>query len=220
MLTRLIAWVVVPGSLLLAGFVGCGGAGSSSIDSGDAGGGTTTGGPNGTVSTSGGVNPADAGPGGNTSSLACGNATCAIPGQVCCLTPTAGGVAYGCEIGTMCAIPDAGAGNNGGNNAADGGNGNGNGNGGAPDVSVVTLACTDTANCPAGSVCCATRSDATGTVSACQTGTTCSAKGNAAQLCDPTAPAASNGCPAGQPCTSANVKDLGLPASFGICGKG
>jgi hypothetical protein len=199
------AWILIPGGLVvlgLVGFVGCGGAGSSTID----GSGT---GSNGGVATNGGVNPADAGPGGNTGSLSCGNATCAIPAEVCCLTPTSGGVAYGCETG-KCAIPDAGLtqGDDGGAKQA--------------DINVVTLGCSAQANCAAGSVCCATRSDATGTVSSCQVGTSCG-NGNGGrdgiQLCDPAAPAASNGCPTGQQCISDNIRDLGLPTTFGRCKK-
>lgn len=207
MLKKTTAGIGLFTALGLALFVGCGGAGTSTIDStgGDGGGG---GGSGGTGATSGGVNPADAGPGGTTTQLSCGNTSCAIPAQVCCITPTSAGLAYGCETGT-CALPDAGQGNGG-----DGGQG---GNQGGGDVNLVMLSCSDQANCPTGTVCCATRSDATGTVAACQMGTSCQKDG--IQLCDPAAPAATNGCPSGQQCISDNIQDLGLPASFGRCKK-
>ncbi len=203
MLTKSVAGITLAGALGAAVFVGCGGASVSSIDgAGGDGGGS---GSNGGVATNGGVNPADAGPGGTTTSLSCGNTSCAIPAEVCCVTPTSAGLAYGCETGT-CAIPDAGRG------TGNGGNGNQGG-----DVNLVTLSCSDQANCPTGTVCCATQSDSKGTVAACQMGTVCSKDG--IQLCDPAAPAASNGCATGQQCTSDNIKDLGLPPSFGRCKK-
>ena len=206
MLQKSVAGIVLAGSLGVALFVGCGGASASTIDGsgGDGGGGS-----NGGVSTSGGVNPADAGPGGTTTSLSCGNTTCAIPAEVCCITPTSAGTAYGCETGT-CALPDAGRGNGG----DDGGGQNGNQGG---DVNLVTLSCSAQANCPTGTVCCATMSDAKGTVTACQMGASCSKDG--IQLCDPAAPTASNGCAAGQQCVSDNIRDLGLPTTFGRCKK-
>ena len=199
------------GIIGFAWLVGCGGAASSTI--GDS---TADGGPgsaNGGGVVSGGVNPSNAGPGGNTATLSCGNATCNIPAQVCCITRTAAGNAFACEPGSTCTPVTADGGV-----ATGGGGGGGGGDGGfdtgGGDNPTVTLKCTDTANCAAGSICCVTRSDATGTVAQCVAGTTCGK--DSAQLCDPKA--TSTGCAAGQMCTSDNIHDWGLSAPFATCG--
>ncbi len=72
----------------------------------------------------------DAGPGNTTSSLKCGmSLTCAIPGQLCCIT---GATAYACMTGATC--PNV-----------------------APNPSApgsAALACDNSSNCAAGTSCC------------------------------------------------------------------
>ncbi|HSO38917.1 MAG TPA: hypothetical protein VLT33_40590 [Labilithrix sp.] len=76
----------------------------------------------------GGINPPDAGPGGNTSVLACGSTSCAIPAETCCVSQVGGGgTAYGCAVSCMA------------------------GGGGGGDTA---LKCSGQANCAAGTVCC------------------------------------------------------------------
>lgn len=143
---------------------------------------------------------ADAGPGGNTSSLTCGTASCAIPSQVCCSTRAQGGASFqfSCVTGAACPVPDAGPGSGGG--------------GGRP----TTLKCTSNANCAANEVCCITQNNNT-TGSSCMTQAACDgAPGDTAVLCDPANPAV--GCPAADPCSSDNINDWRLPPGFGTCG--
>jgi hypothetical protein len=148
--------------------------------------------PDGAVAADGGSSQ-DAGPGGNTSSLTCGSAQCAIPAQVCCVTEQrqprdAGGglvYSYACVMGNSCPMPM-----NGGTNA---------------------LQCSSAANCAAGTVCCVSQNGQT-TTSSCKA--TCG--NNDAQLCDPTA--AMTGCSASAPCSNNNVGDWGLPPSYATCG--
>lgn len=141
----------------------------------------------------------EGGPGGTTTTLTCGSATCLIPGETCCVTnpPGPGTFAFGCVVGTTCPVPDAGA-----------------GGGDRPTA----LQCSSAANCGPGTVCCAT-TGAQGTSSECKA--TCNGGGGggeSAQLCDLNAPAASNGCPQNQACSSNNIGDWGLPQSFATCG--
>lgn len=147
------------------------------------------------VFTSDGGAPLDAGPGGNTTSIACGSTTCALPAQTCCVYPFANpppDFSYSCATGAGC--PDAG-----------GGGGGGGGN-------VTALKCSGAANCPASTVCCVSQTNA-GTSSDCQTACT----KNQAQLCDPAAMPSGCAGDAGA-CSNANIGDWGLPGSFGTCG--
>jgi hypothetical protein len=186
----------------------CGGASNTGLEAPPDGGAntTTTGnggarGTPGTVVANGGTGAGGAAgaPGGSTSALSCGTASCVIPGESCCLTEAGGTFSFACVVGSSCpaAATDAGA----------GGNGNGqNGN-------TATLQCTSAANCAAGTVCCVS-SPNNGATSECKT--TCT--GDVAQLCDPSASAATTGCAAAQPCSSKNIGDWGLPPTFGTCG--
>lgn len=137
----------------------------------------------------------DAGPGGSTSSLACGAASCTIPGQVCCASRAgAGTFAFACENGASCPVVDAGPGTN-------------------PPVA---LACTSAANCAPTEICCVQLQGNVAT-SACMTDTACkNLSGDKAVLCDPMQPTV--GCAVGQPCSSKNIADWKLPNGFGTCG--
>lgn len=145
---------------------------------------------------------AEAGPGGNTSGLACGSVSCPTTGAVCCAYPPSGdldagaGYAYLCVGGATCPIGDAGAGS------------------GAQTPTVLT--CTGAANCAAGTVCCVAPNDsnqgAQSHTSTCKA--TCG--DGEAQLCDPAA--ASPGCTASAPCSSANIASWELPPTFATCG--
>lgn len=150
--------------------------------------------PDGTVVADGGVNPPDAGPGGSTTTLTCGTATCSIPAQSCCVQGGGGTTSFSCVAGN-CPVPDAGAG---------GGD-------------VTQLKCSGTANCTSGNVCCARQQVVNGrdvVTSQCQA--TCT--GGSVQLCDPKA--ATSGCAdAGATCVHpAGGGDLALPTSYGTCG--
>jgi hypothetical protein len=147
--------------------------------------------PDGAFAADGGMSN-EAGPGGNTSSLACGSAQCSIPAQVCCVSGggngAGGGVfAYACVMGASCPMAM--------------------GNNNPPTA----LKCSSSANCNAGTVCCV-KQNGQDTESSCQV--TCG--NNDAQLCDPAA--ASSGCAAGVMCSAANIGDWGLPRSFATCG--
>jgi hypothetical protein len=170
---------------------------------------TTTGGargPDGSVVADGGSGTgANTGPGGTTSNLPCGSATCLIPAETCCVTDTGTGYAFACVSGPTC--PAGGGGGTGGNDA--GGDGGGNNTGGAGNVGA--FKCTSAANCPQGTVCCVTAPNDLAS-SSCQA----SCGPTDAQLCDPKATA--TGCPTSAPCSSANIGDWTLPASFGTCG--
>lgn len=141
------------------------------------------------VTADGGVDPPDAGPGGNTTSIACGSTTCIIPAESCCVSEVAGGGnnAYTCVLGSTCPTPPGG-----GDTAA--------------------LKCSGAANCIAGTVCCV-RDDNGNAASECKT----SCGNGEAQLCDPRA--ADAGCPQADPCSNNNIGDWGqLPDSYGTCG--
>lgn len=138
----------------------------------------------------------DAGPGGNTTSLTCGAATCTIPGQTCCATLTNQSTfTFACEPGAACPGADAG------------------GNGPIP----VGLACASAANCASGEVCCIVLDNNDVMTSACRTEAVCAnSTGASAVLCDPATP--SVGCPVGAPCSSDKIDDWDLPNGFGTCG--
>ena len=145
-------------TLALSVVVGCGGSAGSDLitNAGDAGGGgdSSAGGDgqasdgassdvgvasDGAVGGDGG-SPQDAGPGGNTASLPCGTTTCAIPGQVCCVSQLQNApppFAYACATATTCPRNDT------------------------------ALACSSSANCPANEVCCVHPNTA-GATSSCQ----------------------------------------------------
>ena len=123
---------------------------SSGTSGGNDGGGTSSG----ALGGDGGINPPDAGPGGDTTKIACGTTFCALANDECCVAELGGGQrSYGC------ASVDAGCPTNGGDVAA--------------------LKCSGQANCPSGMVCCVRQTNA-GAASACKA--TCT--GDEAQLCD------------------------------------
>jgi hypothetical protein len=156
---------------------------------------STTPGPNGSVVADGGVDPPDAGPGGDTSQLTCGTASCAIPAQTCCIAPVPGDPnrSYSCVVGSTCPRPDGG--------------------GGRGDGEIVALKCSSGANCGAGTVCCVTQSNGV-TSSECKA--TCGQ--DEAQLCDQKAADAGTGCPQNAPCSHDNIGDWGLPRTYATCG--
>jgi len=206
---------VVGCAMVLIGFVACGGAGSSAITDtgvglGDAGGDGSSAsaeGGNGNGNGNGNGSGVDGGgPGGNTTSVPCGTATCSLATQVCCVVRSNGATVYQCANGS-CSNPDAGL--------PTGGNGGGGGG------NVTSLKCTAQANCAMGSICCIRQAGGGGqggVASECVVGTTC--PGNGAQLCDPSA--TPTGCPAGggkdTMCSSNNIGDWGLSAPFATCG--
>jgi hypothetical protein len=83
------------------------------------------------------------------------------------------------------------------------------GNGGGGDTAA--LACSGQANCPAGTVCCVHDAQG-GAASECKSACT----NGQAQLCDPNA--AISGCANGVKCSSHNISDWNLPATFATCG--
>jgi hypothetical protein len=206
MLGRTVGWLAATLGLASGAWLGCGGsAGNADLvapaedagadaasNDGASGGGDASSGGDGAAPAprggDGGVNPPDAGPGGSVDQIACGATSCAIPAQTCCVTRTNGGAAYGCVSGTSCAP-------------------SGGGGGGAGTA----LKCSASANCPAGRVCCV-RQVNNGAASDCQT--VCGNK--EAQLCDPAA--AATGCAPGASCSSKNIGDWGLPATYATCG--
>ncbi len=196
--------------MVLVGFVACGGAASSTITdtgAGDAGGdGSSASAEGGNGNGNGGGVDGGGGPGGNTTSVPCGMATCALATQVCCVVRNNGATIYQCANGS-CSNPDAGL--------PTGGNGGGGGG------NVTSLKCTAQANCAMGSICCIRQGGGGGqggVASECVVGTTC--PNNGAQLCDPSA--MPTGCPTGggkdTMCSSDNIGDWGLSAPFATCG--
>src|SRR5581483_12446599 len=109
-----------------------------------------------------GGSPTGAGPGGNAVSEPCGDAVCALPGQLCCVYPnhTAPDFSFACAAGgcpSDCRPPAR---------------------------SPRTLRCSDTANCPAGRVCCIAQTQTMEVASTCKT----ACGPDEGQLCDPQAP--------------------------------
>jgi hypothetical protein len=197
--------------LMALAALGCGGA--TTLLGGD--GGTSNGsdggprGPTGSVVENGGTTAtADAGPGGTVSSLPCGVATCVLPAETCCVTGQGTVLSFACVAGPTCPQGDAGAGG-----SDDGGGPTGDTTMTGDGPGVTALKCSGQANCPAGTVCCATAAD-TGASSSCVM--QCGRRG--VQLCDPAA--ATSGCSASEPCATAGASDLGLPPTFGVCGSG
>ena len=157
----------------------------------DGAGGSFTDGPPTAIADGGGSN--DSGPGGDTSSIACGSTSCSLASSFCCVytnnNPPPEFV-FGCATGTGCPA-----------------------RAGAQDPAA--LACSSAANCPANTVCCL--KDTQGKTSS-ECVTTCASSNNvkAAQLCDRTAP--QTGCPASAPCSANNINDWKLPNGFATCG--
>jgi hypothetical protein len=139
----------------------------------------------------GGIDPPDAGPGGDTTIVACGGTTCALATDTCCVGQLRGDqIGYGCTPTTDagCPIPAGGG-------------------------DVAALKCSGQANCTAGTVCCIRRTR-TGAASQCKQA--CDAD-NEAQLCDLTA--TTTGCAQGDDCSNDNIRDWGqLPDSYATCG--
>lgn len=182
-----------------------GGAGSSSSSSSGSSGpsgsstsSTSSGGPSdagqsssGALGGDGGIDPPDAGPGGDTTKIACGATSCALATDTCCVSELAAGGnnAYACTTTDAGCPPPAGGGD------------------------VVALKCSAQANCPANTVCCVRQTN-NGATSECKP----ACGQNEAQLCDPKA-LDGGGCTAGNPCSNDNISDWGnLPASFATCG--
>jgi hypothetical protein len=143
--------------------------------------------------------PQDSGPGGTTTSIACGATTCAIPSTQCCVSPNASpppAFGFACVSGAGC--PDAGPG----------------------VIGPTALKCSATANCPTNQICCMTQKQGIIT-SGCQT----ACASNQAQLCDSALGFPDGGGPTGcgdaGVCKNNNIGDWGLPQSFATCdGKG
>jgi hypothetical protein len=146
-----------------------------------------------TDSGTGGTSTTDGGgqfaPGGSTTSLPCGSASCTIPAQTCCVDATGNTPVLACVNAKDCASVD------GGSNPKDS----------------VALKCTGSANCDGGKVCCVT-SNKGAAFSECLP--TCGQ--GSAQLCDPAA--ASAGCGDAGACSNDNIGDWGLPDTFATCG--
>lgn len=142
------------------------------------------------VTADGGIDPPNAGPGGDTATIACGATTCPIPAETCCVSEVggSGNNAFACVASATCpTVPS------GGETAA--------------------LKCTGAANCGPGTVCCI-RYNEPRAASECKA----SCGKNEAQLCDPKA-ADGGGCPAADPCSNDNIGDWGkLPDGFATCG--
>lgn len=170
-----------------------GGEGGASSDAAGANDGAR--GAPGAVVADGGTGAEAGAPGGTTSTLLCGSATCLIPTESCCLSSVNSTFAFACVVGATC--------------PAASGSGDGGGNGQNGDTA--SLKCTSAANCAAGTVCC---------VSAPNNGATSECKPSCApmdaQLCDPAA--ATTGCAPAEPCSSRKIDDWGLPPTFGTCG--
>ena len=154
-------------------------------------GGSFTDGPPTAIADGGGSN--DAGPGGDTASIACGSASCSLASSFCCVYTNNNPppeVVFGCATGTGCPA-----------------------RAGAQDPAA--LACSSAANCPANTVCCV--KDTQGkTSSECATTCVDSTNVTTAQLCDRTA--TQTGCPASAPCSANNINDWKLPNGFATCG--
>lgn len=168
-----------------------GGSSSGGTNDGGDGGGSSSGG-----SADGGIDPPDAGPGGDTTKLTCGSASCALPAQQCCIAdlPGQGNRSYGCAPtagDAGCPPPDGG--------------------GGGGGIDVTSLKCSGAANCPANTKCCVRQTNG-GAASECKA----DCNGNEAQLCDPNA--ATDGCPQQDPCSNDNIGDWGLSNAYGTCG--
>ncbi len=130
--------IIVVCVALVGVVVGCGGSSGTDVigppsadggSSGSSGGGSGSGSSGGAVDApDGGVNPSTAGPGGDTTRVACGTTACTIASETCCVTQTPNGPAYGCVAGSAC--------------PAQGG------------ADVAALKCSGAANCADGTVCC------------------------------------------------------------------
>ncbi len=75
-----------------------------------------------------------------------------------------------------------------------------------------TLECTDGSSCPSGQVCCASVISER-TTAKCQP----SCASPATQLCDPRTAATTRECGAGKTCSTSNIAELFLDASYGEC---
>lgn len=142
------------------------------------------------VTANGGIDPPDAGPGGDTTSIACGSTTCPIPAETCCVSDlkSGGNTSFVCVAGATC--PSSGT---------------------VGDTAA--LKCSGAANCPGGTICCVRVVGGDNAASECKAA--CGA--DEAQLCDPKASA--SGCSPAEPCSNDNIGDWGdLPKSFATCG--
>ncbi len=121
--------------------------------------------------------------------IACGTTTC-TSGQTCCVY-TKAATDGGLTISTSCQAQCP-----------------------APTGSqhLAELACTGAADCGS-NVCCIHRQNNVD-ISACEP--SCASSNNEVQLCDPQAVDA--GCPSSQPCSTNNIADWNLPATFATCG--
>ena len=167
------------------------GASGSSGSSGSSG---TSGGPrpadDAGVTADGGVDPPDAGPGGDTTRIACGATSCPIPAETCCVSElnTGGDTSFSCVAGATCPpVPG------GGDTAA--------------------LKCSSGANCPSGTVCCIRVVAGDHAASECKA----ACGSDEARLCD--LKAGDAGCTPAEPCSNSNIDDWGkLPETYATCG--
>ena len=196
----------------LVGFVACGGQSDVGVvtiaDGGDGGGagneaattdGATDAGDLGDTSSStdGGAGE-DAGPGGNTTQIACGTATCSLATEICCVYQNANAgnpgsgpsFAFSCATGTTCPAPP-------------------------PAFDPATpMTCSSAANCTSGNVCCITSDGPSNNIaSSCKPSCTATKPAIAATLCDPGAPPI-----AGCACSAKNIDSWALPNGYGTCG--
>jgi hypothetical protein len=131
----------------------------------------------------------DAGPGGDTTQIACGAATCSIPADSCCVSELGNRqTSYDCVTTATCPRPSGGG-------------------------STAALKCSGQANCSSGTVCCVQENNGNA-ASTCKS----SCGSGEAQLCDP-AVAGGGGCPSAARCSNKNIGDWGnLPNSYATCG--
>lgn len=136
----------------------------------------------------------EAGPGTSTTELRCGDKTCSIPGQTCCVDFSQGPpeeISFACVNGSDCPAPDSGS------------------TAGQPGVA---LKCAGAANCQVGTACCITKIQTTifaRCTPLCGTGE--------AQLCEPNTSVSGCSNVSGS-CSNANVDSWGLPSSYATCG--
>jgi hypothetical protein len=152
----------------------------------------------------------DAAPGGDGAALNCGNETCNLPVQSCCLYPLASpppAFFAACSTGGACPAtlpPDAGY------------------EAGAP----TSVGCEVQSNCTGVTVCCLESSTSGSVKSSCRAAGSCvgsdagvdGATGlSVALLCDPSL-GGDAGCGEAGACSGANIGTWNLPSGFGTCG--
>lgn len=195
---------VASGLGIVAFAIACGSSGSDSSSASSSSGSSSS-------SSSGGTNPDagppaltqdggggdDAGPGGSTSAIACGSASCPLPNEHCCTynndqPPPL--YAFSCASGTGCPTV-------------------------ANTSDAVALSCASAANCTADTVCCLSNDNTPTNVARCMPAADCKDDGTRvirAQLCDRNATV--TGCPPAEPCSTNNIVSWNLPPGYATCG--